>query len=120
VDGTAEVLSLEPEGGGMRLKARLPHAIVKYVVEKGSIALDGISLTVAAIHGDEMEAALIPHTLENTNLKVKKPGDLLQVEADMLAKHLEKLALGYLTRSYFTAKRPRTPRTTKSNLAKKR
>lgn len=97
VDGTAEVLSLGPEGEGMRLKARLPQALVKYVVEKGSIALDGISLTVAAIHGDEMEAALIPHTLENTNLKMKKPGDLLQVEADMLAKHLEKLALGYLT-----------------------
>ena len=96
VDGTAQVLSLEPEGEGQRLKVRLPHGLVKYVVEKGSIALDGISLTVAAIQGDNMETALIPHTLENTNLKSKKPGDLLHVEADMLAKHLEKLALGYL------------------------
>ena len=97
MDGTAEVLSLEPEGDGQRLKVRLPHSLVKFVVEKGSIALDGISLTVAAIQGDDMEAALIPHTMENTNLKLRKPGDLLHVEADMLAKHLEKLALGYLT-----------------------
>ncbi len=96
VDGTAEVLSLIPEGEGKRLKVRLPNGLVKYVVEKGSIALDGISLTVAAIRGDEMEAALIPHTLENTNLKSIKPGDRLHVEADMLAKHLEKLAFSYL------------------------
>ena len=97
VDGTAEILSLEPEGEGQRLKVRLPHSLVKYVVEKGSIALDGISLTVAAIDGDDLEAALIPHTLEHTNLKSKKSGDLLHVEADILAKHLEKLALRYLT-----------------------
>ena len=96
VDGTAEVLSLIPEGEGKRLKVRLPNGLVKYVVEKGSIALDGISLTVAAIQGNEMEAALIPHTLENTNLKSIKPGDRLHVEADMLAKHLEKLAFSYL------------------------
>lgn len=96
VDGTAEVLSLIPEGEGKRLKVRLPNGLVKYVVEKGSIALDGISLTVAAIRGDEMEAALIPHTLENTNLKSIKPGDRVHVEADMLAKHLEKLAFSYL------------------------
>ncbi len=95
VDGMAEILSFEPEGEGKRLTVRLPDVITKFVVEKGSIALDGISLTVAAIEGDEMEAALIPHTLENTNMKAKRTGDLLHVEADMLAKHLEKLALGY-------------------------
>jgi riboflavin synthase len=95
VDGTAELLSLLPEGEGKRLKVRLPPALVRYVVEKGSIALDGISLTVASIQGDVMEAALIPHTLSHTNLGKKKPGDRLQVEADMLAKHLEKLATGY-------------------------
>jgi riboflavin synthase len=95
VDGTAEVLALLPEGEGWRMRVRLPHPLVKYVVEKGSIALDGISLTVASIRGDEMEAALIPHTMEHTNLKAKKTGDPLHVEADMLAKHLEKLALGY-------------------------
>ncbi len=96
VDGTAELISMLPEGEGKRLKVRLPQALVRYVVEKGSIALDGISLTVAAIQGDVMEAALIPHTLNHTNLGEKKPGDRLQVEADMLAKHLEKLAAGYL------------------------
>ncbi len=97
VDGTAEVISLEPEGEGWRLRARLPHALSRYVVEKGSIALDGISLTVALIEGDEMEAALIPHTMQNTNLRDKKPGDRMHVEVDMLAKHLEKLAEGYLS-----------------------
>jgi riboflavin synthase len=96
VDGTAQVISLLPEGEGKRLKVRLPPALVRYVVEKGSIALDGISLTVAAIQGDVMETALIPHTLVHTNLGEKKPGDRLHVEADMLAKHLEKLAAGYL------------------------
>jgi riboflavin synthase len=95
VDGMAEILSFEPEGEGKRLTVRLPDTVTKFVVEKGSIALDGISLTVAAIQGDEMEAALIPHTLENTNMRAKRPGDLVHVEADMLAKHLEKLALGY-------------------------
>jgi len=97
VDGTAEVLSIVPEGDGQRLKVRLPRALVKYVVEKGSIALDGISLTVASIREDEMEAALIPHTMGKTNLNSRKTGDRLHVEADMLAKHLEKLASGYLS-----------------------
>jgi riboflavin synthase len=97
VDGIAQILKLEPEGEGARLKIRLPSPLIPYVVEKGSIALDGISLTVASIHKAEVDVALIPHTLENTCLKAKKPGDFLQVEVDMLAKYLEKLAAGYLT-----------------------
>jgi len=98
VDGIAQILKLEPEGEGARVKIRLPSPLTAYVVEKGSIALDGISLTVASIQGDEAGIALIPHTLENTCLKSKKTGDFLQVEVDLLAKHLEKLAAGYLTR----------------------
>lgn len=96
VDGIAQILKLEPEGEGARLKIRLPAPLIPYVVEKGSIALDGISLTVASIHKGEVDVVLIPHTLENTCFKAKKPGDFLQVEVDMLAKYLEKLAAGYL------------------------
>lgn len=96
VDGIAQILKLEKEGEGARLRVRIPDALVPYVVEKGSIALDGISLTVAEIQGDEVEIALIPHTLQNTSLKSKKPDDYLQVEVDMLAKYVEKLSAGYL------------------------
>jgi|SRR5579883_1681810 len=96
VDGVGQILGLEPEGEGSRLKVRIPEALTPYVVEKGSIALDGISLTVAEIHGDEVGVALIPHTLKNTCLRSKKAGDYLHVEVDMLAKYVEKLAGGYL------------------------
>jgi riboflavin synthase len=95
VDGTAELLEMKPEGQGTRMRVKIPEELVLYVVEKGSIALDGISLTVAALQGNEVEIALIPHTIENTDLKEKRPGDLLHVEVDMLAKHVEKLAMAY-------------------------
>ncbi len=95
VDGIAEILEIKPEGEGRRMAVKIPKNLVRYVVEKGSIALDGISLTVAAIREDRVEVALIPHTMENTDLKAKKAGDRLDVEVDMLAKHLEKLAAGY-------------------------
>lgn len=98
VDGKAKILEMKPEGGGRRMKVRIPAALKPYVVEKGSIALNGVSLTVAAVRGDEVEVALITHTLDNTDLGDKKAGDELNVEADMLAKHLEKLAEGYLAR----------------------
>jgi riboflavin synthase len=95
VDGTAELLEIKPEGQGARLRVKVPEELAIYIVEKGSIALDGISLTVAALREDEVEVALIPHTIENTDLRGKKPGDLLHVEVDMLAKHVEKLAEAY-------------------------
>jgi riboflavin synthase len=96
VDGVGQILKLEKEGEGARLSVRIPHALLPYVVEKGSIALDGISLTVADIHGDEVEIAVIPHTLQSTCLKSKKAGDYLHVEVDMLAKYVEKLSAGYI------------------------
>jgi riboflavin synthase len=95
VDGVAKVVSAVPEGGGVRMTVELPEAVVPYVIEKGSIALDGVSLTVAAIHGGDIEVALIPHTLENTNLGTKKAGDPLHAEADLLAKYVEKLSSSY-------------------------
>jgi riboflavin synthase len=65
------------------------------VVEKGSVALDGVSLTVAAVEGDEVEVALIPHTLKETVFQFKKAGDGVQVEVDLLAKYVERLTQGY-------------------------
>jgi len=96
VDGQARWVSAKRTGLGWVLKVRIPRSLTRYVVEKGSIALDGISLTVAAIRGDEVEVALIPHTWEVTNLSQKGPGDRLNVEVDMLAKHVEKLVGPFL------------------------
>ncbi|HET9869232.1 MAG TPA: riboflavin synthase [bacterium] len=92
VDGTAEITAKEPEGQGLRLTLRLPDGLSRYVVEKGSLALDGTSLTVAALKGNDVEIALIPHTVENTVFGRKGPGDRVHVEVDLLAKYVERLA----------------------------
>src|SRR5918999_1349206 len=76
VDGIAHVSALRPEAdGSARLSVRLPGQLLRYVVEKGSITLDGVSLTVAALRGDVMDLALIPHTLAVTTLGAVGPGD---------------------------------------------
>jgi riboflavin synthase len=93
VDGTGVYLSRDPQG---LTRFALPPAVAKYVVEKGSIAVDGISLTVAAISGDEMSIALIPTTLELTTLGRNEPGDLVNLEVDVIAKYVEKLTLPHL------------------------
>lgn len=95
VDGTAEVIALTELGdGNWSVRIRVPHELARYIVSKASVAVDGISLTVAGIHGDEVEFAIIPHTYEHTNLKGKQPGSLVNLEVDILAKHLEKLVSG--------------------------
>lgn len=91
VDGVGVVVTDEPEGMGRRLGIDLPETLVRYVVEKGSITVDGVSLTVAARHGHRVEIALIPHTLEVTNLGSKAPGDRVNLEVDILAKYVERL-----------------------------
>jgi riboflavin synthase len=96
VDGVGRILGMKTEGQGARMRVALPDSLERYVIEKGSIALDGVSLTVASVEGNELEVALIPHTFQNTNLGSKKVGDPLQVEADMVAKYLEKLSAGSL------------------------
>jgi riboflavin synthase len=88
VDGTAEVREVR-DGG--EVVFGLDEPLVRYVVEKGSIALDGVSLTVAAIVGPLMTIALIPQTRHSTTLGSLNPGDRVNVEVDILAKHLEKL-----------------------------
>jgi riboflavin synthase len=95
VDGVGEITAMNPEGLGIRMAVKVPKDLSRYVVEKGSIALNGISLTVAALKGDQLEVALIPHTLQNTDLGSKKIGDPLHVEVDLLAKYVEKLSAGY-------------------------
>lgn len=94
VDGLGTVLSLEPEGDGMRLAVELPPELVRYCVEKGSVALEGVSLTVAKLAGSRVEIALVPHTLAATTLASLRPGDPVNVEADMLAKYVERLVPG--------------------------
>lgn len=92
VDGTADLVSLEPLGqDNWWLKIRLPQALSKYIVEKGSLAVDGISLTVAEVSDATVSFTIIPHTFEHTTLRAYGPGARVNIEVDILAKHLEKL-----------------------------
>jgi riboflavin synthase len=91
VDGVGSVRSVEPEGDGTRMAFDAPPDILRYVVEKGSIAVQGTSLTVAAVDERGFEVALIPHTLAATTLGALQPGDRVNLEADVLAKYVEKL-----------------------------
>jgi riboflavin synthase len=90
-DGVGEVLSVEEDGFARRLRVKLGPELLRYVVAKGSIALDGVSLTVADLGDSWAEVSLIPETLERTNLGESKPGDRLNVECDVVAKHVERL-----------------------------
>jgi riboflavin synthase len=88
VDGVGRVRSLGRDG---RLVVEAPPELLKYVVEKGSIAVDGVSLTVASLDGDAFEVALVPHTLEVTTLGGLGEGDIVNIEVDVLAKYVERL-----------------------------
>jgi len=95
VDGTGEMLSLAPLGdGNWWLEVRIPEELTRYVIHKGSITLDGISLTVAALEENVVSVAIIPHTYDNTALKTMKPGWPVNVEVDLMAKYVEKLLQG--------------------------
>lgn len=92
VDGTGEFLSLEQVGDeNWWLKIRVPAQLDRYLVFKGSIAIDGISLTIASLEGRELGVTIIPHTFQNTTLGTRKAGDRVNLECDVLAKHVEKL-----------------------------
>src|SRR5579872_5540850 len=91
VDGIGRVARLAPEGPNWWLGVRVPPEIERYVVLKGSIAIDGISLTVASLADGIVEVAIIPYTYEHTNLRALVPGDAVNLEADTLAKYVEKL-----------------------------
>jgi riboflavin synthase len=91
VDGVGVVRSLESEGEGFRLSVECPPDIRRYVVEKGSITVHGVSLTVAGVDDDGFEVALIPHTLEVTTLGLLRPSARVNLEVDILAKYIERL-----------------------------
>ena len=91
VDGVGRVTRLAQEGANWWLGVRVPEEIERYVAMKGSIAIDGISLTVANIADGIVEAAIIPFTYANTNLQTLVPGDAVNLEADILAKYVERL-----------------------------
>lgn len=91
VDGVGEVVSVVPDGFAKRLRVGLASELLRYAIEKGSITLDGVSLTVAALGEDWVEVSLVPETLERTNLGEAAPGRKLNVECDVVAKYVERL-----------------------------
>ena len=95
VDGVATVAAVEPDGSSRRLRLELPEELVRFVVERGSIALDGVSLTVAGIGDGGVEVALVPETLARTTLGERGAGDRLNVEVDLIARHVERLMQGF-------------------------
>jgi riboflavin synthase len=97
VDAVGRVRSVTPEGDGRRAWVDAPDAVVRYCIEKGSIAVDGVSLTVAAFDDDGFEVALIPHTLAVTTLGRLEPGHEVNLEADVLGKAVERLLAARLS-----------------------
>jgi riboflavin synthase len=91
VDGVGTVVSAEDDGFARRLRVELPQELLKYVVDKGSITLSGVSLTIAELGDSWAEVSLIPETLERTNLGELAPGSKINVECDIVAKYVERL-----------------------------
>lgn len=93
VDGVGTLISLDriADSGNWWLHIELPHEVEKYTVYKGSISIEGISLTVAKLEENRCTIAIIPHTVEQTNLQSLKPGDPVNLEADLIAKYVEKM-----------------------------
>ena len=91
VDGVGEITAIAPEGDGYRLTVRAPAELLRYVVEKGSVGVAGISLTIAALRDDGFEIALIPHTWISTTISGLEVGDPVNLEVDVIAKYVERL-----------------------------
>lgn len=91
VDGTGEIVRWEPSGGDWLLEVRPPADLMRYFISKGSVAIDGISLTVSDVLRDRIRVWIIPHTWEVTNLRERKVGDRVNLEADLLGKYVERL-----------------------------
>jgi riboflavin synthase len=91
VDGVGEVVAFEPVGDSYRLVMKVPGELAKYVARKGSIAVQGVSLTVNRVDGAEVEVNLIPHTLAVTTLKALKPGARANLEVDLIARYVERI-----------------------------
>ena len=96
IDTTGEIVALEARGKDHYLRIRVPEKFLRYVVHKGSIAIDGISLTIAEVTETDLAVWLIPHTMLATNLHARRAGEAVNLEFDLLGKHIEKL-LSYRT-----------------------
>ncbi len=94
VDDTARVVELVKKGDDYRIRAELTAAVTRYVALKGSVALNGVSLTVSDLRQEWFEVAIVPHTLSHTTLGALKVGDRVNVEADLLARYLERMVCG--------------------------
>ncbi len=94
IDGTGTIVSMKEEGNAVLMKVAADAAILRGIVEKGSVALDGISLTVAAVTDEDFTVSLIPHSREVTNLSTKKKGSLINIENDIIGKYVEKMMQG--------------------------
>ena len=91
VDACGEIIAVEPVGQDHKITLRIPEEYTRYCIDKGSIAVDGISLTIASISGNILEFWITPHTFARTNLAQAHPGTVVDIEVDMLAKYMEKL-----------------------------
>jgi riboflavin synthase len=91
VDGVGSITALEPVGECWLLKVRAPHALSKYIAQKGSLCVNGISLTVNAISQDEVSINLIPHTMQHTVMQFAKAGDAVNLEIDLIARYVERM-----------------------------
>lgn len=94
VDGIAELLSRRPDGRSERLVLRVPPALARYIAHKGSVCLDGVSLTVNEVDGNEFGVNIIPHTAECTTLQEWRPGRQVNLEVDVISRYLERLLQG--------------------------
>jgi riboflavin synthase len=99
VDGVAKLLDRTPVGDGEEVRVELPPELERYVVEKGSVAVDGVSLTVAGVGPGWFAVALVPHTLAVTTLGERRPGDPVQLEVDVVAKYVERLVQPWTDRA---------------------
>ena len=97
IDGTGTIASQKREDNAVWVKIKTPAPLLRYIVEKGSIAIDGVSLTVAAVTGTDFSVSIIPHTGAQTILLGKKPGDPVNLECDVIGKYVEKLTAPHKT-----------------------
>jgi riboflavin synthase len=90
VDGTGYVTEVTKGAGSLTMTIRVPHELASYIVEKGSVAVDGVSLTTSRIAGDEFQVVVIPYTAQNTTLGRKRAGDRVNIEVDLIGKYIKR------------------------------
>jgi riboflavin synthase len=100
VDGIGTLLQIQPDGRSLRFTFRAPENLAKYIAEKGSVCIDGVSLTVNRVDGCEFDVNIVPHTLQETTLGALQSGNQVNLEADIIARYLERLLLGEAAKNY--------------------